>query len=190
MARNSFNLEQTKIAKEINKLQKRAEMLQARKRKPALDSIMTSMREYSITPEEIAAAYAKSGNGKGGKPVKAMQSPVKQMKAAAIKGKKSKQSKQAVAVKYRDEETGNTWTGRGKPPRWLTDAEQAGKSRNDFLINGENSQTELASQSLVSAPQVKATEIEPLVESAKSVDIESPFQPKQVSPENVEVATE
>lgn len=31
--------------------------------------------------------------------------------------------------KYRDPITGKTWSGRGKPPRWI-----AGKSRDDFLI--------------------------------------------------------
>lgn len=34
-----------------------------------------------------------------------------------------------VAPKYRDPETGNTWTGRGKAPKWLS-----GKSREDFRI--------------------------------------------------------
>lgn len=31
--------------------------------------------------------------------------------------------------KYRDPETGSTWTGRGKPPRWI-----AGKDREQFAI--------------------------------------------------------
>lgn len=34
-----------------------------------------------------------------------------------------------VAPKYRNPETGETWTGRGKPPRWIQD-----KNREDFLI--------------------------------------------------------
>lgn len=34
-----------------------------------------------------------------------------------------------VAAKYQDKESGATWTGRGKPPRWI-----AGKNRDDFLI--------------------------------------------------------
>ena len=34
--------------------------------------------------------------------------------------------------KYRDPVTGNTWTGRGKKPRWLTDQLDAGKSLDDF----------------------------------------------------------
>ncbi|MDD2223682.1 MAG: H-NS histone family protein [Pseudomonas sp.] len=37
--------------------------------------------------------------------------------------------KKAVAAKYRDPETGATWTGRGKAPRWID-----GKDRDAFLI--------------------------------------------------------
>lgn len=44
-------------------------------------------------------------------------------------GKKAK-----VAPKYRDPATGETWTGRGRSPRWLAEAEAAGKSRTSFLI--------------------------------------------------------
>jgi len=39
-----------------------------------------------------------------------------------------------VAVKYRDK-NGNTWTGRGRMPRWLTAAMKGGKAKKeDFLI--------------------------------------------------------
>ena len=34
-----------------------------------------------------------------------------------------------VAPKYKDPVTGATWTGRGKPPRWIAD-----KDRTQFLI--------------------------------------------------------
>lgn len=34
-----------------------------------------------------------------------------------------------VAAKYKDPESGQTWTGRGRAPRWLH-----GKNKEDFLI--------------------------------------------------------
>ena len=37
---------------------------------------------------------------------------------------------QKVAPKYRDKSTGATWTGRGKPPKWIE-----GKNREEYLIN-------------------------------------------------------
>ncbi len=49
------------------------------------------------------------------------------------KGRKGKRGK--VAIKYRDPNNpGNTWTGRGRMPRWMSAAVKAGKSRDDFLI--------------------------------------------------------
>jgi DNA-binding protein H-NS len=41
---------------------------------------------------------------------------------SARAGKKSTGSK--VAAKYRDPSTGVTWTGRGKPPRWIADQDR------------------------------------------------------------------
>lgn len=46
-------------------------------------------------------------------------------KAAGVKKKTSG----TVAIKYRDPLSGNTWTGRGKAPRWLD-----GKNRDDYLV--------------------------------------------------------
>ena len=47
--------------------------------------------------------------------------------------KSVKKSSQRVAFKYRDE-NGHTWTGRGKTPTWIVDAEKAGKNREEYLI--------------------------------------------------------
>jgi DNA-binding protein H-NS len=45
-----------------------------------------------------------------------------------------RRGKGKVAVKYRDG-AGNTWTGRGRMPRWLTAATKGGKAKKeDFLI--------------------------------------------------------
>jgi DNA-binding protein H-NS len=45
-----------------------------------------------------------------------------------VRGKASK-ARQPVPAKYRNRETGDTWTGRGRAPLWL-----AGKNKEDFLI--------------------------------------------------------
>ena len=44
-------------------------------------------------------------------------------------GRGPKAKGQAGAPKFRDPETGATWTGRGKPPNWIN-----GKDREQFLI--------------------------------------------------------
>lgn len=46
----------------------------------------------------------------------------------------SKRATQPVAIKYRHPSTNETWTGRGKPPKWLSAEINAGKSKEDFLI--------------------------------------------------------
>lgn len=44
-----------------------------------------------------------------------------------------KKAKAVVAPKYRSPE-GKTWTGRGKPPKWVAQHETQGRSREDFRI--------------------------------------------------------
>ncbi len=47
---------------------------------------------------------------------------------------RGRKGKGTVAVKYRDAD-GNTWTGRGRMPRWMTAATKGGKAeKEDFLI--------------------------------------------------------
>jgi DNA-binding protein H-NS len=38
---------------------------------------------------------------------------------------KQKATRQSVAPKYRDPSTGATWTGRGKPPKWIDGKDRA-----------------------------------------------------------------
>jgi DNA-binding protein H-NS len=47
----------------------------------------------------------------------------KQKRPGAVK----KQS--SLAIKYKDPNSGQTWTGRGRPPRWLD-----GKNKDEYLI--------------------------------------------------------
>ncbi|NYT85654.1 H-NS family nucleoid-associated regulatory protein [Pollutimonas harenae] len=117
MTRETYSVLKQKIEKEIQKLQKQAQALQAKQRGPVVISIIRSMREYDITPDDIAAAYNK--------------------KTGSTRSKKTATApaaKRTVPIKFRHPETNETWTGRGKAPRWITTAEAEGKSRNDFLI--------------------------------------------------------
>src|SRR5690348_10715714 len=47
--------------------------------------------------------------------------------------RKSPAATRKVPPKYRDK-SGNTWSGRGAQPRWMTAAIKAGTKRDDFLI--------------------------------------------------------
>jgi len=48
-------------------------------------------------------------------------------RASALKGRKA-------PIKYRDK-SGNTWSGRGAQPRWMTAAIKDGAKRDDFLVD-------------------------------------------------------
>ena len=43
-------------------------------------------------------------------------------------------ARKAVAAKYRHPSTGETWSGRGRPPHWLANEVAKGKKREDFLV--------------------------------------------------------
>lgn len=51
-------------------------------------------------------------------------------KAAKAPGKK-------IPPKYINED-GETWTGQGRPPRWITDAQAAGRDINEFKVRVPN----------------------------------------------------
>lgn len=67
-----------------------------------LADIVRTMKEYKISLAELMGA----------------------------KGKIADDRKPAVAPKYRDPETGATWSGRGRAPHWIVD-----KNRDNFLID-------------------------------------------------------
>jgi len=119
MARQNYATLQAKIQKEIEKLRKQAQSLQSKRRKPVIQSIVRSMKEYDITIEEITAALGKA--------------PAK-VKSFSPKTKPVSGARKTVPAKYRNPTTGDTWTGRGKAPRWVVDAEASGQSREQFLI--------------------------------------------------------
>ena len=50
------------------------------------------------------------------------------------KGLRAPRKGAVVAAKYRNPTTGETWTGRGKPPRWMAAQLSAGKTKVYFLI--------------------------------------------------------
>ncbi|WP_083036518.1 H-NS histone family protein [Achromobacter ruhlandii] len=107
-----------KLNAQIQALQRRAEALRISGRASAVQKIVAQMHEYHISPADIQTAYGAA-------------------KSARSKRKRSverPESRRPVAPKYRHPETGDTWTGRGRAPRWLTSAEKDGASREQFRI--------------------------------------------------------
>jgi DNA-binding protein H-NS len=80
------------------------------------------MKKLGVTVADLAGGETPVKGRRGRKPGK-----------AKVTGKKGPRRGGKVAAKYRDDK-GNTWTGRGKTPRWLADAEKGGAKRDQFLI--------------------------------------------------------
>lgn len=86
---------------EIKELQAKAEKARQAELANAIAEIKTKIQEYGITEADLFSSGKRARKG-----------------AAA-----------AVEPKYRNPQTGETWTGRGKPPKWI-----AGKDRAEYLI--------------------------------------------------------
>jgi len=89
-------------------LLKQAEALRNNETRVVIAEIKARMAEYGITLDDL-------------------NMPSKRRAKTVIKGS-------AVKPKYRNPTTGATWSGRGKPPNWIKEAEAGGKSRDAFLI--------------------------------------------------------
>ncbi|MFM0598301.1 MULTISPECIES: H-NS histone family protein [Burkholderiaceae] len=88
---------------QIAKLQAQAEEA----RRTEIDNVVADIRqkiaEYGLSAQDLGFAVA----ARRGRPPK----------------------KAPLPAKYQDPKSGNTWSGRGKPPKWI-----AGKNRERFLI--------------------------------------------------------
>lgn len=49
-------------------------------------------------------------------------------------GAKAAKSRKVVAAKYRNPANSDTWSGRGRVPRWLVALEGAGRKRDEFAV--------------------------------------------------------
>lgn len=95
------------------------------------------MPTYQEYQDQIAELQVLAEQARQSELVEAKQRIQEMMKASGLtiadlqESKRSGGSKKqnTVAAKYKDPESGQTWTGRGRAPRWL-----AGRDKNKFLI--------------------------------------------------------
>lgn len=114
------------IQKQIEKLQKQAQDIKAKESDRTVADIITKMQAFGISIKDLQLATVKGkGNAKGqGKgPVKLTRISTKSVKAAT----------QSVPVKFRGP-NGETWSGRGLTPRWLSALLGQGRTRDEFSV--------------------------------------------------------
>ncbi|RQR60063.1 H-NS histone family protein [Burkholderia sp. Bp9002] len=87
---------------QLQTLSREAEEAKQRELGTALTMVRDVVRTYGLSPEQINPSWKRVGTGK---------------------------RKGPVAPKYRNPATGETWSGRGRTPRWMS-----GRSPDDFLI--------------------------------------------------------
>jgi DNA-binding protein H-NS len=109
------------IRAQIAKLEQQAEDMRQTQVKSVIAQLKKTIDEYGLTADELGLGVAKvSKAAKGAAPRRARKA------AAGV------QRKTVGVARYRDPKTGQTWTGRGRPPAWIVDA----KDRDAFLIAG------------------------------------------------------
>ena len=99
-------------------LEKQIASFQREQRGEAIAKIKALMAEYGLTLADIGNASA------------ARSAPVPKTSATT----KTKAAGSKVAAKYRNPATGDTWSGRGLKPKWMTAALAAGASIQDFAL--------------------------------------------------------
>jgi DNA-binding protein H-NS len=112
------------IQGQIEKLQKQAAEIKSREFDKTVQEILVKMKAFGITLKDLQPGKARGAKGKGktGTPVKSATVKVKKLKEAAV-----------VAAKFRGP-NGETWSGRGLSPRWLTALLAQGRTKEEFAI--------------------------------------------------------
>ena len=107
---------------QIEKLQKQAAEIKDREFDKTVQDIRAKMQAFGITVKDIQTPVGRKGRGKA--------------KASTLQktpGAKRKVPGAAVAAKFRGP-NGETWSGRGLTPRWLSSLVAQGRTKEEFAI--------------------------------------------------------
>ncbi len=116
---------------QIEELKKQAERQRKEEYSSVIKTIKKQIADYGITAEELGLGAA--GAKRGRKPGKAYAKPGRKPGRKASARGKHPSAGTKVAPRYKDE-AGNTWTGRGKQPKWVVAALASGRSLESLLI--------------------------------------------------------
>jgi DNA-binding protein H-NS len=109
----------------IEKLQKQAMDIRSKEFGKALESILDQMTAYGISIKDIQSAL--SGRNRPAK------KPTAQTKRASATTRSYRLAGTKVEPRYRGP-NGETWSGRGIQPRWLSQLIESGHAKENFLI--------------------------------------------------------
>jgi DNA-binding protein H-NS len=116
MAKKSY----TEIKKEIAKLEAQAERMRKGSFDKAVGQIRDLMEKNEISVADLTEALAEQG---------------KKGKAPKAKSPKGEKARTAVKAKYRSPtDPSQTWTGRGRKPKWVQEWIDGGNELENLLI--------------------------------------------------------
>jgi DNA-binding protein H-NS len=135
------------IQKQIEQLQRQAEVIRAGETKGVIERIKLAIAHYNLTADQL-------GFGGG----KSVTSTIASASRPAVKQAGKSKGKPRFSDK-----SGNVWSGRGPHPAWLREALQAGHNINEFRIGNRAKPNKtlapLASASVAAAPSATSAPV-------------------------------
>lgn len=122
-----------KLERQLQAVEKRQNSIRAE----AIKFLVDAQDRLGLTLADLPTATGKTRGRKTGRLMRAQK--VGGATSPGSRGKKPKKSqarkkRRTVAPKYRSPD-GDTWTGRGKTPRWLSALLARGRRKEEFLIS-------------------------------------------------------
>ena len=149
------------IRADIAKLEREAEAARKAESASVVAKIRKLAAEYGLTAADIGLDGVRQQENSGGSGSLSVKAAPK--KAARKAAKKASRSGAGVA-KYRDPQSGKTWTGFGRAPQWLASA----KEREAFLIGSDDGRAN-AGASAQAQSDVAVTKSQPAHKAARKV---------------------
>lgn len=111
------------IQGQIEKLQKQASDIRAKEFDKTVQEILITMQAFGITTKDLSAASARGSKAKGRGAPSGKKSRTKPSAASGTK----------VPAKFRGP-NGETWSGRGLMPRWMSALVAQGRQKDEFAV--------------------------------------------------------
>jgi DNA-binding protein H-NS len=115
------------IQTQIEKLQKQANEIKSKDFNATVQDILAKMAAFGITVKDLQSGKGKFKSSRAAKGKVGATKSVKAPKAV-------RKASNPVAPKYRGPQ-GETWTGRGLTPKWLSTLIAQGQAKDLFLIS-------------------------------------------------------
>ncbi len=112
---------------QIEKLQKQANEIKAKEFSSTVQDILVKMNAFGITVKDLQNAKPIKGSKPSASSKTTLKSKVQ---------RSSKKAGVAVAPKFRGP-NGETWSGRGLTPKWLSALISSGQPKEAFAINAQ-----------------------------------------------------